>query len=228
MGMKRIVGFFFPEEVDFFGPMDIMYQLINETLEVYIKAASERNLSPFDRDKLLTELKALERKGDQVVQEVTSGLKRSFTPPFSPLELRGLFTCLDDAMDSLYHSAMMNITAEYRGGLPPFVLEQLMAFQRGIAEAARTVDMLRGSRQGSAELAATLTRMCDIEMEGDNIYWRWKKELSSQLSRASLGGDLSAYHRAAMDEKILDQLEEVLDSLVGMMKVIQGMIIEHA
>ncbi|MDH5636931.1 MAG: DUF47 family protein [Nitrospinota bacterium] len=228
MVLKKIIGFFFPEEVDFFGPMDTMYRLIGETLGVYIDAASKQNLSPFDREKLLTDLKILERKGDLVVQEVTSGLKRSFTPPFSPLELRRLFSCLDDAMDSLYESAMMNITAEYRGGLPPFVLEQLMAFQRGIAEATKTVDLLRHSRQGSAELAATLTRMCDIEMEGDNIYWRWKKELSAKLNRAALGGDLSAYRRAEMDEKILDQLEEVLDSLVGMMKVIQGMIIEHA
>ncbi|MDH5478276.1 MAG: DUF47 family protein [Nitrospinota bacterium] len=228
MAFSRIYGFFFPEEVDFFGPMDTMYRLIDETLHVYIESATKQNLSPFDREKLLTDLKALERKGDLVVQEVTSGLKRSFTPPFSPLELRRLFSCLDDALDNLYESAMMNITAEYRGGLPPFVLEQLMTFQRGIALASKTVDQLRQSRQGTSELATTLTAMCDMEMEGDKIYWRWKKEISAVLNRAALGGDLAAYRRAEMDEKILDQLEDLLDSLVGMMKVIQGMIIEHA
>ncbi|MDH4183128.1 MAG: DUF47 family protein [Nitrospinota bacterium] len=225
---KNIFSFFYPEEVDFFSPMDRMYQLINQTLVVYIEAASKPKLTAEERAKLLVDLKNLEREGDTVVQSVTAGLKRTFTPPYSPGELRQLFSCLDDSLDLLYESAMTNITAEYRAGLPPFTLEQLQAFQRGIREAACTVDLMRASRGGSPELSATLTRMCDIETEGDRIYWRLKTELASALNQAAKSGDLGAYRQAEMDEKILDQMEEALDSLVDIMKVIQGMIIENA
>lgn len=226
--MSWLLKFFFPEEVDFFTPMARMYSLILKSVDTYISAAQKTSLAPEDRDALLSELKSLEREGDDIIREINAGLKRTFTPPYSPVELRNLFEGLDDALDRLYESAMTNITAGYAEGFPPFVKDQLEVFRRGMIQAAKTVELLKKPRDNSTLLAEIIRNMSDLEAEGDRVYWPNKRTLSAKMNMAAAESRLDEYRGARMDEIILDQMEEVNDFLVHISKVIDGMILEHA
>jgi len=226
--MKRLLGFLFPGDVDFFGPMENMYALIDECAGVYLDAAQKETLEPKQREELMTRMKRIERQGDLIVRTVSADLKKTFTPPFAPAELMGLFHYLDDILDRLDESAKTNIHAGYREGFPPFVKDQIDALRLGAAEAGRTVALLKKPRDNAALLVDALSRISGHETEGDAIYWLNKKEISRRLNAAARDGALAEYRRAIMDEKILDQLEEALDTLVKITAVIHGMIIEHA
>ncbi len=226
--MKNFLSLFFPEEVDFFSPMSKMYDLISQSVKVYLAAVYRGALSPEEKESLLARLKTLERDGDKIIREINAELKRTFTPPYSPAELIRLFKNLDDALDRLDESAKMSVHADYRPDFPPFVKDQLKVFARGVEQAGKTVELLRDPRRNTAKLSGILSDISVIEAEGDRIYWPNKQKLSSQINAAAKENRLSDYRRLVMDEKTLDQLEEIVDTLVEIMKVIQSMIIEHA
>ena len=226
--MNRLLRFFFPRELDFFSPMSRMFDLIERGAEIYMEAAGKGELSQSDREKLLTSLKDLEVSGDDIVRQITVDLKRTFTPPFSQVELRRLFECLDNMVDRLDETVKILVHAGYRDDFPPFVLDQLKVFQRGVMEGAKCVELLKDPRKNAQGLNTVLSRMSDIESEGDKIYWPTKIKLSAAINSAARNNRLLDYRVATMDEIMLDRMEELIDTLVEIMKVMEGMIIEHA
>ncbi len=226
--MKNLLRFFFPEEIDFFSPMEKMFELIESSVDIYLAAARKDTLTQMDKATLCQKLKQNELKGDEIVMQADADLKRTFTPPFSHVALRRLFDNLDNALDMLDESAKTSVHADYRGGFPPFVKEQLSVFKRGVAEAVKLIDHLRDPRRNTKEARKRLKRISDIETEGDKIYWPVKKELSVYINDAARNNRLYDYRKGVMDEMTLDKMEEIIDTLVGMIKVIEGMLIEHA
>jgi len=226
--MKRILRFFFPEEVDFFTPMKTMFNLIGEGVDVYLGAAERDRLTAEDRDRLVTTLKLIEVAGDEIVRKTANDLKQTFTPPFSQMEIRRLFESLDNMIDRLDESAKIIINAEYREGFPVFIAEQLSIFKKGFEEASKAVELLKDARENAEQLGAISTRVGQIETTGDKIYWPKKKELSACINLASKENNLFDYRRAVMDERMLDQMEKLIDNLVDLMNVVEDMVIEHA
>ncbi|VAX15901.1 hypothetical protein MNBD_NITROSPINAE02-1279 [hydrothermal vent metagenome] len=226
--MKNFMRFFFPEEIDFYSPMEMMFELIESSVDIYLDAAKKETLTQTDKATLCLMLKQNELKGDEIVMQADADLKRTFTPPFSHVELRRLFNNLDNALDMLDESAKASVHADYRGGFPPFVKEQLSVYKRGVAETRKLVSHLRNPRRNTKEARKRLKRISDIETEGDKIYWPAKKELSIYINDAARNNRLYDYRRGVMDEMTLDKMEEIIDTLVGTIKVIEGMLIEHA
>lgn len=226
--MKNIFSFLFPKEVDFFAPMSRMFELIGKSVEAYLIAAAKEKMSEDDKEALLTALKQNELDGDEIVRKTKADLKKTFTPPFSQMELRRLFGKLDNALDMLDESAKVSIHADYRAAFPPFVLEQLQIFQKGLTEAFKLTDLMRNPRENADEINRVLKRLSDIETEGDKIYWPKKKELSAEINKSAEQNQLTNYRKAVMDELTLDQMERIIDTLVDILKVIEGMTIEHA
>lgn len=223
-----MLRFFFPEDVDFHSPMSAMFDLIKEGTDVYLEATEKGPLSGEDKDRLLTRLKGLEVKGDDIVRAVSADLKRTFTPPFSQMELRRMFERLDNMLDMLDESAKIIIHAGYRDDFPDFVAAQLHIFKKGLAEASRCVSLLKNPRKNIDSFLLFFSRIMEIEKEGDEIYWENKKKLSAIINAAAADNRLSDYRRSVMDEKALDLMESLVDMLVEIIKVVEGMIIEHA
>lgn len=226
--MKKVFSFFFPREIDFFTPMGRMFGLIGEGTRAYLAATGKDALTAVEKEKLLAELKRLEVAGDDVVREVTADLKRTFTPPFSQVELRRMFEKLDNTLDLLDESAKIVIHSGYRDGFPAFVRDQLGVFGRGLEEAARSVDLLKDPRRNALLLTSIVASVSAIETEGDKIYWPRKKEFSAAINSAAADNRLADYRKAVMDERVLDLMEELIDTLMDIMKVVEGMVIEHA
>jgi len=208
--------------------METMFELASEALEVYIEAATKEKLSEADKEKLISTLKRLEIAGDNIVKKVSADLKRTFTPPFSQVDLRNLFGSLDNVLDRLDESAKICIHGDYRSGFPSFVLDQLKIMRKGMVEAKNFVDLLRNPRNNAERLGAIVAKVGSIESEGDRIYWPKKKEIADAINAAAKENHLEDYRRAVMDEKMLDQMERLIDMLVLIMRGVEGMIIEHA
>ncbi|MBI4666338.1 MAG: DUF47 family protein [Nitrospinae bacterium] len=224
----RLSRFFFPEEVDFFGPMGEMLKLISSGVDLYLDACSKQSLTQEEKERLLDNLKRLEKKGDEILVRVAGGLKRTFTPPYSAMDLRRMFECLDNAVDMLDESAKLVIHSNYRSGFPAFVSEQLEIYRKGIAEAMALPELMADSRANMGKIAATLDLMNAMETAADAVYWRHKKEILAGINAAAEANRLMDYRRGMMDEMILDRMEELLDTLVDMIKTVEDLLIEHA
>ena len=226
--MSWLTRFLYPEEMDFFTPMERVYALILESARLFRDAGQAGPLTPAQKELLVTELKKRESAGDEIVRLVVTGLKHSFTPPFSPLELRRLFDTLDDILDGLDEAAKTHVHAGHREDFPPFAAEQLDALTAGIEYARGTVALLRDPRRNAKALSALVASISDCEKRGDEIYWRAKRALAAEINSAAREGRLADFRRAMMDEKTLDHLEWTLDRLVAVIQVVEDMVIEHA
>jgi len=225
---NRFFRFFFPEDVDFFAPMARMLELISRGADIYIEAAGRSGLTAGEKSALLATLKSLESDGDAIIKKTSADLKRTFTPPFSPIELVKMFESLDNALDLLDESAKIIIHANYRDGFPPFVKKQLEAFRAGIEEAKKLPESLKNPRKHAKQIASITAEMGKREKEGDMIYWDNKKALSSVINGAADASDLHVYRRGRMDEMALDMLEKLVDTLLEMIRNTEDMVIDHA
>jgi hypothetical protein len=226
--MKWLLSFFIPHETDFFTPMEDMHRLISGAVKTYKKAAEFDSLTGEAASKLIDDLKSIERQGDEILQQVNASLEKTFTTPFSPHLIRKMFDKLDDVLDQLDESAKTNIHADYRERLPQFAKSQLSILFSGVVLVASTVEPLKKIRSNGHELESILARISEVENDGDRVYWENKKLISKALNLAAETNNLADYREAVMDEKLLDQLEETIDILVEISRVIKGMMIEHA
>ncbi|MBI5816347.1 MAG: DUF47 family protein [Nitrospinae bacterium] len=225
---NRLFRFFFPEEVDFFTPMARIIDCMAEGAEAYIETAGKSSLCGPEKIALLDHLKKLEKEGDNILRTVATGLKRTFTPPYPAIDIHRMFESLDNAIDLLDESAKIIIHANYRDYFPPFVAKQLTAFLNGAREAGKLPELMRDPRKNSSAITAVLEAMGRWEAEGDKIYWENKKALSEVINSAAQSNNLAGFRRGRMDEMALDLLEQLVDTLLDIIKNAEDMLIEHA
>jgi predicted phosphate transport protein (TIGR00153 family) len=149
-----------PRDEKFFG-------LFVEDGENLLAAARrlEELVTVYDRlDERISEIQALEKKGDQIDTEVLARLERSFTTPFDREDIHELTTHLDDVVDNIQAAAE---TFQIYGIAQPSDEAREMV---GIltAQAAQLLDALRKLESGK-DMAAHLATVHELEHKADQV-----------------------------------------------------------
>lgn len=131
----------------------------------------ESMVGGFDRlDERVAEIQALEKRGDQIDEEVMRRLERSFITPFGREDIHELVVHLDDVVDMIQAAAETIVI--YRIGRPGDEVRQMVGILAG--QAVELLEALRKLEHGK-DLARHLATVHDLEHQADG------------LSRAAIG-----------------------------------------
>lgn len=186
------------------------FELFLKDGENLLEAARQLELlvDSYDRlDERVAAIQALEKHGDQIVNEITARLERSFITPFDRDDIHELVIHLDDVVDGIQASAETFLI--YGIEQPGDETRRLVGILA--AQAAQLVEAL-GKLEHGRELTVHLAQVHDLEHEADG------------LSRAAIG----RLFRDGLDPldviKLRDlyrELEEAIDAAEDAAEVIE-------
>jgi uncharacterized protein len=119
----------------------------------------------FDRlDERMTEIRALEKKGDRIGREISQRLENSFITPFDREDIHQLSVRLDDVVDSIQAVAETFVVYDVRQ--PTEECRRLAAI---LAEQAVELDAALRKLQSKTGLAGHLEAVHELESEADGL-----------------------------------------------------------
>lgn len=192
-----------PRDEQFFG-------LFISDGEILLEAARrlEEMVDVYDRlDERVAEIQALEKRGDEIDNEVRARLVRSFITPFDRDDILELVTHLDDVVDGIQASAETFVI--YGVEQPTEEARQLVRLLSGQAvELLAALTLLEKGKGLSAHLAT----IHDLEHDADG------------LSRAAIGrlfrGGLDTLEVIKLRD-LYQRLEETIDAAEDAAEVIE-------
>ena len=131
----------------------------------------EAMVASYDRlDERVAEIQALEKRGDQIDEELSRRLERSFITPFDREDIHELTVHLDDIVDGIQATAETFVI--YGISMPDNEVKQLVGILT--AQAVQLLEALTKLEKGK-DLARHLATIHDLEHQADG------------LSRAAIG-----------------------------------------
>ncbi len=125
----------------------------------------EELVTKYDRlDERITEIQALEKKGDRIDDEVLARLERSFTTPFDREDIHALVNFLDDVVDGIQATA--ETFSIYGIDQPTEEARQMVSILVG--EAVELLAALR-KLEGGKDIAPHLETVHDLEHRADGL-----------------------------------------------------------
>ncbi|MEI7742911.1 MAG: DUF47 family protein [Chloroflexota bacterium] len=149
------------------------FELFIKDAELIVDAARklELMLGEYDRlDERMSEIRALEKAGDRIDEEVAVRLERAFITPFDREDIHELVVHLDDVLDGIKASAEIFIV--YKVARPTEECRQLAGILAG--QATQLLDVMTKLERGK-DMSTGLATIHDLEHQADG------------LSRAAIG-----------------------------------------
>ena len=173
--------------------------------------ALEAMLTSYDRlDARVAEIQQLEKRGDEIDQDISGRLERSFITPFDRDDIHGLAVQLDDVVDLMQSAAETCVIYDISAPTPEMQRLATILAQQG--ESLLAAIRLLGGFKG---IAPHLERIHELEHEADT------------LSREAIG----RLFRERMDplevlklREVYGTLEEAIDGVEDAAEVIEGIL----
>lgn len=160
------------------------------------------------------DVKAGERRGDELTRAILRRLDTSFVTPFDREDIHGLAEIVDDVVDGIYHVSELLVLMPVERPLPE-VYEQVDVLEEMSGVAADILDRLDDFK-GVRELHE---RLDTLESKGDLIYRRTLARLYS--------GDLEPLEVIMWKDVIL-AAEDCMDKLEDLGDMVASIIVKHA
>jgi uncharacterized protein len=186
------------------------YDLFIRDGENLLEAARklEELVNNYDRlDERVAEIQVLEKRGDEIDDEVTARLKRSFITPFDREDIHELVVHLDDVVDGIQATA--EIFVIYGITAPDDDVKQLVGLLTG--QAVQLLEALT-SLEGKRDVGPHLQQIHELEHKAD------------ALSRAAIGRLFKGGQDPLEVIKLRDlysELEETIDAAEDAAEVIE-------
>jgi len=186
------------------------YDLFIRDGENLLEAARklEELVNNYDRlDERVAEIQVLEKRGDEIDDEVNARLKRSFITPFDREDIHELVVHLDDVVDGIQATA--EIFVIYGITAPDDDVKQLVGLLTG--QAVQLLEALT-SLEGKRDVGPHLQQIHELEHKAD------------ALSRAAIGRLFKGGHDPLEVIKLRDlysELEETIDAAEDAAEVIE-------
>ena len=186
------------------------YDLFIRDGENLLEAARklEELVNNYDRlDERVAEIQVLEKRGDEIDDEVNARLKRSFITPFDREDIHELVVHLDDVVDGIQATA--EIFVIYGITSPDDDVKQLVGLLTG--QAVQLLEALT-SLEGKRDVGPHLQQIHELEHKAD------------ALSRAAIGRLFKGGHDPLEVIKLRDlysELEETIDAAEDAAEVIE-------
>ena len=164
------------------------------------------------------EIKELEDFGDQIIQDITHSLHRTFVTPIDREDILALAERLDDVVDAIEEAARTML--EYKIEAPtPFALQMAAIISRCGDELEKAVGLLhfRGSRL--KEILPHSVELNRLENEGDHVTSRAMGDLFGN------GGDTMTILKW---RDIYQYLEEATDRAEDAANILEAIVLKHA
>jgi uncharacterized protein len=163
----------------------------------------------YDRlDERVAEIQALEKRGDQIDDEIAARLERSFITPFDRDDIHELVSHLDDVVDGIQATAETFVI--YRISKPDDDVRQLAGILAG--QAVQLLEALTKLEHGKKDIGPHLATVHDLEHQAD------------ALSRAAIGRlfqDGSDPLEVIKLRDLYSALEETIDAAEDAAEVIE-------
>jgi uncharacterized protein len=163
----------------------------------------------YDRlDERVAEIQALEKRGDQIDDEIAGRLERSFITPFDRDDIHELVSHLDDVVDGIQATAETFVI--YRISKPDDDVRQLAGILAG--QAVQLLEALTKLEHGKKDIGPHLATVHDLEHQAD------------ALSRAAIGRlfqDGSDPLEVIKLRDLYSALEETIDAAEDAAEVIE-------
>jgi uncharacterized protein len=186
------------------------YDLFIRDGENLLEAARklEEMINNYDRlDERVAEIQVLEKRGDEIDDEINARLKRSFITPFDREDIHELVVHLDDVVDGIQATA--EIFVIYGITAPDDDVKQLVGLLTG--QAVQLLEALT-SLEGKRDVGPHLQQIHELEHKAD------------ALSRAAIGRMFKGGQDPLEVIKLRDlysELEETIDAAEDAAEVIE-------
>jgi uncharacterized protein len=186
------------------------YDLFIRDGENLLEAARklEEMINNYDRlDERVAEIQVLEKRGDEIDDEINARLKRSFITPFDREDIHELVVHLDDVVDGIQATA--EIFVIYGITAPDDDVKQLVGLLTG--QAVQLLEALT-SLEGKRDVGPHLQQIHELEHKAD------------ALSRAAIGRLFKGGQDPLEVIKLRDlysELEETIDAAEDAAEVIE-------
>ena len=186
------------------------YDLFIRDGENLLEAARklEEMINSYDRlDERVAEIQVLEKRGDEIDDEINARLKRSFITPFDREDIHELVVHLDDVVDGIQATA--EIFVIYGITKPDDDVKQLVGLLTG--QAVQLLEALT-SLEGKRDVGPHLQQIHELEHKAD------------ALSRAAIGRLFKGGQDPLEVIKLRDlysELEETIDAAEDAAEVIE-------
>lgn len=163
-------------------------------------------------------IKELEKKADELSNQVFDELDRTFITPFDREDIYQLANRMDDVMDSMTSAAKKIML--YR---PEALHEAVISMAQVIKECTLTIskatDELDVLKKDQKQIMAYCTELHDLENKADDVYEQYIIEL---FETASNGMEVIRH------KGIMGELEKTTDIAEQVGKILRTIIVKHA
>ena len=196
---------------------DSFFDLLNEQAQIVLEAADLLgDLVAVDagREPFAEKLRDIEKRGDEVNEQIVRKLNTSFITPFDHEDIYLLATVLDDVVDDI-DSAGDHIVLFDLDTLPEGVHEQVTFIRRAARLTADAMPRLKGMK----DLAPYWEEMGRIESDADHVYRRLLARLFSGEYKALMVMKL---------REVVDELESATNAFERVAKCIESIAVKES
>ena len=196
---------------------DSFFDLLTEQAQIVLEAAELLGgLVAVDsgRDPFAEKLRDIEKRGDELNEQIVRKLNTSFITPFDHEDIYLLATVLDDVVDDI-DSAGDHIVLFELDTLPEGVHDQVDSIRRAAHLTADAMTRLKGMK----DLASYWEEMGRIESDADRVYRRLLARLFSGEYKALMVMKL---------REVVDELESAMNAFERVAKCIESIAVKES
>ncbi|MBI4427745.1 MAG: DUF47 domain-containing protein [Ignavibacteriales bacterium] len=204
-----------PHEDKFFPLLEESAQNIVRASEVLKKLSLSKNSR--ERERLITQIKELEHRGDDVTHEIFSELNSTFVTEFDREDIYKLTSSLDDILDHIDGSAG-RFTLYKVKKCPPQMVELIDILAKSIVELQTGIKLLRNPHKTDG-LQTVFQRVHQFENDADSVFEQAVADLFEKVKNPI---DVIKL------KEIYVGLETATDKCEDAANVLEGILIKHA
>jgi len=192
-----------------------------ESLSEVIVRASAAQLSIFEHDDpvkqkdLFKEIKDLENKGDEIVQNIFDDLDKSFVPPFDREDINQLTNSLDEVINRI-DGVAQRIKLYRPKEIPSEFTEFAKLIHKGGEQINSAIKELHDLKK-PAKILKACKKISDIEKEADNLYHSIISNLFKKEKDAI---------ELIKQKEMIENMEETADSIKGVSNILKVIILK--
>jgi len=215
MNLSKLLKLFVPKEAKF-------YAMFNQAAICCIDASLEMNnlfnAETVDEQKAIRlKIKAIEKRGDDVTNQVFDALNHTFITPFDREDIHALANTLDDVVD-LIHSVSGKVESYRLTVFTTSMKEMVAEIQRGCAQIQTAVNGLENFKNNDKTLRACKD-LNKLESRVDKFF---------QLGISSLFENEKDAIELIKQKDILINIEKIANKMEDVSDVVKTILVKYA
>lgn len=215
MWLDRAIKWLLPREEHFFELLQRGAQCTQEASALLIRCVEETDR--IRRERLIQEIKDVEREADRIIVEVYQELNRTFVTPIDRSDIYRLGSDLEAITDAIFATALQ-IDLHAMTDVPSGSLEITKLIHKACRQIVEAVFGLQG-RQSHLEIRKRCKQIKSLEDEGDVVF---------RLQIASMFKNEKDAVRLLTHKEFLEGLESTLDLCDDVGNVLSSIVIKNS